>query len=1259
MHCFIVGILTMLEKKMLSFALLKGMDEKSSDSSREPDALKKALNVEFTKKGQVSKRGGFVLTDSRTDKEAFGETGDISTGKAISKFQNETLIVADSNLYSKIGGSGLYNKGTYIPCTTENEFKRRQIDRRQSNAQIAENNGIRVYVWEEYKFANRYEYGTKYEIYADVEHIETGAMLVSRHLVESNTIAIDTDSVTDQDCLYQFGQPQCAKLGDRIFIVFKWVDGSSDNTLYYTSVNCASPENAVSIGSKNVLNDNGGTKIELAASFPVFEMDHCTGTTHSEAIALAFHSASTELILTYLVKSGATLVGSSTTPRLISTGLPDPEFNIFDTRAGINKYPPTGLMIKALNDGDSGASYTIIVGYTIDDSGTAKVQLVSVKDDLSAQNAYTADTTDPSGRTGNLWLLNGTAASVTGSATGAADVFCTLWFQDASTYASNLTGVIDNTLGQGVPPTPATTTTQQASIMPQHFVRSYAVSRNDGSFAISTVKTIAFNATVTSDFFRYNAENYCVISQVNDNALYADMSGSTTLQRGLNNNSVLVSADGELIGALRTGECCACFGSEWITICPPNGRDTENPGALTPGRETRRLWHGVQRVTARDTSTRFVFGGSRFAGYEFYAAGQYSTSDYPDNSFGISLFTVDFAPARTLASVDVERTWLGTGGFLHGYDGNQIFENNFVVYPAIRKLTQRSYSNTSYSSGVVGGYPNSKTIEYCAIYSWTDAKGNLQQSHPSEIVDVTTEAGLVAGTTLTAAGTSGYVADQVYATTVSAGSGTGAKICVKTVSSGSIATYTVIEQGTGYAASQTLTVVGGSGDAKILIDTITAQSKIEVDIYVPSFTRKTDISIEVYRNDADGGSVFYLAGQVPVPSALTKSYVTFTDAPADYAKITKNPIEIYTTPGVPPNNFIGSCTDLVRHQNKIYAAGIDDTVYMSNGIQEGTDVGFVPDFPNYKLTLPGDPGKITAIESNLDHFIIFTSENGFYVTGSGPSIVGQGSFSPPRLFASDQGAKSGSAHTDSPLGVFYQSDRGIYLIGRDMSVGYIGAAVEDTVGTTTAVNMLRHDDDNTVRIMLQAAAPGSSGTDVYCIFNYYFKQWSIFEVQYQSSAHQLDEIYDGTSFQRLTADGKQFKQSTSVYQDHNTAGSSLVNYSMQLDTGCISPTGLMKKDRIYRYMILGRYLAAHGLEIEVFNDYDTTNPTQTDSVNLTGAPTGLYLYRAHIKNQKSRAIQLSLVISGSTSGANIEGFALEVGMRPEKTSFKTISSRTL
>ena len=1246
-----------LEKKTISFALLKGMDEKSSDSSRPPDALKKALNVVFDKKGQVSKRGGFVLTDSRTDKEAYGESGDISVGKAISKFQDETLILDGSNLYTKIVGSGVYNKGTYVPSTVNNAFKRRQIDRRQSNAQVAEANGIRVYVWEEYRFDNR-DLGTEYEIYADVEHIATGATLVDRHLIASNPIAVDTDTARVLDCLYEFGQPQCAAIGTRVFIVFKWFTGSSHETLYYTSVNCADPENTVLIGAKSVLNDNAAAPIRLADNYPVFEMDHCTGSTHSDSIVLAYHSHGTELVVTYLVASGATLVGSSTTPRLISTGLPDPQFGGYNARISVTKFTPTGLMIKSLDDASSGASYSLIVGFTIDDSGTKKTQLVAVKDDLSAQNAYTADTTGPSGRTGDLWLLNGTAGCATAAA-ATASVFLTLWFEDASTYASNLTGSIDDTLGHGVPPTIDGTTTQQPARVPEHFIRSYTINRESGSFSIATVKTVAFNAAVTSDFFRFNSKLYCVASQVNDNALYADMAGASTLQRGLNNNSVLLNSDAEIIGALRTGECCSCLGSEWINMCPPNGRDTETPESLAAGRETRRLWHGVQRVTSRDTATRFVFGASRHAGYEFYAAGQYSTSDYPDNSFGISLFTVDFAPARTLASVDVENAWLGTGGFLHGYDGNQVYENNFVVYPAIRRLKQRSYTRTSYSSGVVGGFPNSKNVQYCAIYSWTDANGSLQQSHPSEIVSIPTVAGLIAGSTLTVAGTSGYVANQVYVTTVDTGSGTGAKILVETISSGAIATYRVIEQGSGYAATQVLTPTGGSGDARITIDSVALTSRIDVDVYVPSFTRKSDISVEVYRNDAETGSVFYLAGQMPVPATLTKSYVTFTDAPADYAKITEIPVELYTTPGVPAYNFIGSCTDLARHQNKIYAAGMDDTVYMSNGIQEGSDVSFVPDIPSYKLSLPGDPGKITAIASNLDHFIIFTSQNGFYVTGAGPSIVGQGSFAPPRLFASDQGAKAGAAHTDTPLGVVYQSDRGIYLIGRDMSVAYVGAGVEDTVGAKTAVSMVRHDDDNTIRIMLQSASPGSSGTDVYGVYNYYFKQWSIFNVAYTSSAYQVAEIYDGASFQRLTADGKQFKQSASVYQDHNSAGSSLTNYDMQIDTGFISPTGLMKKDRTYRYMILGKYVAAHGLEVKVYNDYDTASPTQTDSVTLTSAPAGLYLYRAHLTNQKARGVQLSIVFSGATAGATLEGISLEVGMRPDKTSFKTIESRSM
>ena len=209
--------------------------------------------------------------------------------------------------------------------------------------------------------------------------------------------------------------------------------------------------------------------------------------------------------------------------------------------------------------------------------------------------------------------------------------------------------------------------------------------------------------------------------------------------------------------------------------------------------------------------------------------------------------------------------------------------------------------------------------------------------------------------------------------------------------------------------------------------------------------------------------------------------------------------------------------------------------------------------------------------------------------------------------------------------------------------------------------MTRRDSDNVVRIMLQAAAPGSGGADRYCIFNYYYKQWTTYEVTFYSGAHQVAEVYDGTSFQRLTADGRVKTQSTTEFQDTNQAGSANVQYKAEIMTGFISPSGLMKKDRIYRYMILGQFVSTHTLEVEVYNDYDGEegDPNQEDSVTVSSDPAGLYLFRSHLATQKSRGIQLLLKLDGAGQCANIEGFALEVGVRPDKTSFKTIEGRTM
>ena len=96
-------------------------------------------------------------------------------------------------------------------------------------------------------------------------------------------------------------------------------------------------------------------------------------------------------------------------------------------------------------------------------------------------------------------------------------------------------------------------------------------------------------------------------------------------------------------------------------------------------------------------------------------------------------------------------------------------------------------------------------------------------------------------------------------------------------------------------------------------------------------------------------------------------------------------------------------------------------------------------------------------------------------------------------------------------------------------------------------------------------------------------------------------------------------------------------------------------------MILGSFIGSHTLEVEVYNDYSGEEgaPAQEDSASISSTPAGLYLYRAHLGNQKSRSIQLLIKLNGTTACASIEGIAFEGGVRPDKTVFKTIEGRTM
>ena len=1313
-----------LEKKEISFPFLKGMDEKTSNVTRAADSLSDCLNGVFDKAGRIKKRGGFVAADKII---ANTSTDRISKGVAVSQYKNETLILDGAKMYTKLSNDEYLSKGTYIPCTFKNEFKRRDPSKKQSNAQVAEQGNVRVYVWMEYE----HDQSGKVRVVAAVEDSATGTSL--RDDIVLNTSNFRT---AGNDRIYASPKPFAIQgmSDNNIYIMFvanigavataalssggtggystgtniatiggtgtgctvdiDSVDGSSvitgislntagsgytvgdilrisggnnnasfqvtavgSSRIHVSKVDCTSVETAAAYaGATTILKDPSNNDIEVSSTNTLFAADSLQNETYENNAVIAYTDASASYVYTIRaleISSGnIRAVADANAYRIAAsgaTGLWNP-FTASGTKGTDGKNVASGIMLKALNDGSSSASdYNIIFGATFSNSGTPEVILYNIRDDFGAAIIYGAITTGPNALYDEgLYLVNGTAGTFTNG--GHPYVVLEMYGKDQQGHPAGENGTV-----------------------PPHFVASYYLTRTSNNNPNSTRVHVAHNSSLLSDMFRHAATAetglYYVLAHVNDNSLTSTdvsdygLSNNLALMRHIDNSGTRTN---EFVGAVKTGQVANCLTSEYAQNDPVATAVTfETTGNITPGntslvvedigpvqvgwevygdgiaasttvaaitsataitlsaaatgsgpsvgpveganisfvKENNTLLsvapmvYGVQRVTSKDSGQRFLFGAARFAGYSRSKTGEYSGSETAGNSFGASVVEIDFDPARPLASLDSDGAWVGTGGYLHGYDGSNIFEVGFATYPSIARLHQ-IHDNLNNKGGLSAG-----TYKYKVVYEWTDANGNIHRSAPSGFAEITT--------TEASSGRRGTVA---------------------------------------------------------------------VSIYIPNFTRKSGIKAVVYRNN-DGGSIFYKAGSVPVPepSSASRRVVNFIDWPRGTSVVaTQDEIvhrePVYTTDGELANGFFGSCTDLTRHRNKAFAVGADDNVYFSKPIVDGAELQFPDEFV---LRIPGDSSVTTGVEGNLDHLLIFTEDNAHFVSGPGPDAFGAGMFAPPRIFGTNQGARAGSAHVQTPLGVFYQTTRGIYLVQRDMSVRYIGAQVEDQVNNLV-INMLCHDPTSEVRFMVKNTA--ASGNDVALIYNYYFGQWSRSEMVYTTSEYQIGEIYDGSYFQKLSGTGFLLKQDDTNFTDntklHASPTSTVTrNFNLELKTAFIAPSGLLSFDRIYRAMILGEYISAHTINVSFYTDYVDTVAITGGSKALSSAPAGefepvlgsanhpLYLFRVHMTQQKCRAIQAEIKListSGvSTAPAFLDGIAFEVGVRPKRTAFKTTADGTI
>lgn len=414
------------------------------------------------------------------------------------------------------------------------------------------------------------------------------------------------------------------------------------------------------------------------------------------------------------------------------------------------------------------------------------------------------------------------------------------------------------------------------------------------------------------------------------------------------------------------------------------------------------------------------------------------------------------------------------------------------------------------------------------------------------------------------------------------------------------------------------TTTGTTSSASINVQTLTLTSKFSA------------VTISLYRT-LSGGDIYYKVNQQQ--NDPTTNFITITDTISD-ATITGflGDLQLYTTGGVvdnsapPPSMVMGVINnrlELVDSENPTNTWWYSKTYSPGNGIAMSSF-----------LTVTIDPrfGKITTLIL-MDANTVVLKEGGVFVLGGdGSDDAGQNStFTNPQVIPSDVGCLYSRGSILTPDGVMFKTTKGIYLLGRGLSISYIGAEAE-AFNSQNVEAALIAPDASQIRFLT------SSGFTL--VYDYIFKQWS------QFSNHQgySSTIWNG-KYTYCRTDGSIFLENNSIFLDN------LEPFALSLQLAWIKLAGIQGFQRVKRGMLLGDHISpvsGHGIQISAAYDYVQSFGAPVPYFPPVSASSAVLQYREMFKRMKCDS--LGLIIQEITTGASGEyisltDLSLEVGLK--------------
>ena len=407
-----------------------------------------------------------------------------------------------------------------------------------------------------------------------------------------------------------------------------------------------------------------------------------------------------------------------------------------------------------------------------------------------------------------------------------------------------------------------------------------------------------------------------------------------------------------------------------------------------------------------------------------------------------------------------------------------------------------------------------------------------------------------------------------------------------------------------------------------------ATSAITASIPTLRLTAKTgargNVQITLYRNAPSiAPTIFYKVSSLSSPklNSTTADFVQITDRAND-GEIVGNQL-LYTTGGVIPNTGGPAASAATIYKNRLILIDAQNRnqFYYSKQTGQSTPVEMTEEFTFYV-----DPrfGELQAVAVMDDKLVLFKPNAIFYMVGDGPDATGANNDFNDAVFITETvGCSNPKSVVYTQDGLMFQSNKGIWLLGRNLDVNYIGADVEDfNIYTVTSARLV----PNTTQVRFTL----SNGSAL--VYDYYYKQWAVFTGLNAVAAVNAS----GTAYTYLSPAGKLMQETSGVYTDDG------VPFFMQLQTGWLSLAGFQGFQRLYRLFFKGKFLNAHILQVSIAYDFNgaatqtaVLRPTNLANSNYGDDPfygsTQYYggnsqeeQYRINLVRQKCQSLQITI-----------------------------------